>query len=116
MDVYEAIEPLISATNGDFRKLAKHIEDGGEINYAIRNWLVKYLRGELSFPRKGSWDQHRTESKWLHEINMERLSSLHSEEKMITEYRAIKNILDRNPKVNAETLKGYVKKRDKTKR
>lgn len=116
MDVYEAIEPLISARNGDFRKLAKHIEDGGEINYAIRKWLVKYLRGELSLPRKGSWDQHCTEIKWRHEINMERLNSLHSEEKMITEYRAIKNVLDRHPKMNEETLKGYVKKRKKKKR
>lgn len=92
---------LEDARIGHFEPLAKHLENGGEVDALTRQFLAAYLRGEIKFPR----GQRRMPAKVQQDIQFAIRVDAIMLWKRCNRSRAIKIFLDLNPTVNEETLK-----------
>ena len=102
------------AEGGDMKPLIEHIENGGEIESIIREFLVRHLRGEVGKrgktgkkrgpkPKKATLDRKR-------DIAMDIFMLMKHDG--IKRSEAKKAYLERYPDLNEETLDGFLRELD----
>lgn len=107
---------LAHAESGDLRPLADHIEGGGNLDDATREFVAAYLRGEIKHVRgnKRTWAQVQKESRVIRELHMIAFQMLLNEQENLSERQVIETYLNRHAEdtkpLNDNTLRGYVKK------
>jgi hypothetical protein len=108
---------FLEALRGDPRGLAEQIERGLNISAPVRSLIVDYLRGHI---KKNKGNQRTVKQELMesiHYFNVKYLqmgvdlSDKYNGKKM-TRYRAIKIYLERNPDLNEDTLKTYLRRAD----
>ena len=106
-------DPVAHAWSGDFERLARHIENGGEVDDEMRAVLVAILRKELRFPRgiRRGFAQIQTDRDAALYIRQAKMAGL-------PRSKAIESWLDANPNMSAATLKKMLQRaaRDRNQR
>ena len=99
-------ELILDAENGVLEPLAKHIEEGGYIDTPVREFLAKYLRGEIRKKpgNRRTYAQMKKESK--HVDYVEYLMRFEG----WTQAKAIVHCAEEMG-TNVETVKTYIKRR-----
>lgn len=106
MDIADLGGPLAHAQTGNLEPLARHIESGGPISAGMRAFLAAHLRDQLPKKRgnKRTFSQIEMEARILIELHMIQIFE------RVTANKALDIFLDRQPDLNRETVKGYLRK------
>lgn len=112
---FSTLDLLSHAMSGNVAPLAKHIEAGGHICPATRQFLASYLRGEVKHPR----GNRRTYAKIVQDAQiagqimfLRRVLGRSRGERLLlaSEEKAKNAFIDLNPEMNSDTLKTILRR------
>lgn len=98
------------AIDGDLEPLARHIEQGGDLDPVVRKWLAAHLRGETARTPglKRTTGQQVREAKVLAALFFLQEIEEEARGKRGARARAIRALLDCSPSLTERTVKRYL--------